>query len=137
MVKAVRDRYRGHNRNPWNEMECGSNYARSMAAFALLPLYSGFRFDLPHETVGFDPKLPGDFRCLFSLGTGWGALWKKEHTAGVNLHHGTLALSKLSLPFAKEPKALEIDGKPVDFTHKNGVLCFEAVTVKNIIEVHY
>src|SRR6185312_5154487 len=24
---AVRDRYRGHNRNAWNEIECGSNYA--------------------------------------------------------------------------------------------------------------
>lgn len=27
LVTAVRDRYDGERRNPWNEMECGSNYA--------------------------------------------------------------------------------------------------------------
>ena len=28
LVRAVRDRYDGSRRNPWNEIECGSNYAR-------------------------------------------------------------------------------------------------------------
>ena len=55
VVRAVRQRYRGYNRNPWNEMECGSNYARSMASFALLPIFSGMKFDLPHGELGFDP----------------------------------------------------------------------------------
>ena len=36
LVKYVRDRYDGRRRNPWNEMECGSNYARSMAAWNCL-----------------------------------------------------------------------------------------------------
>lgn len=30
MIAAVRRRYDGVRRNPFNEMECGSNYARSM-----------------------------------------------------------------------------------------------------------
>ena len=38
VVRGVRDRYAGNNRNPWNEIECGHNYARSMASFALLPI---------------------------------------------------------------------------------------------------
>ena len=42
VVKAVRDRYDGKKRNPWNEIECGSNYVRSMASFALIPILSGF-----------------------------------------------------------------------------------------------
>ena len=42
VVKAVRDRHDGIRRNPWNEFECGSNYARSMASYALLNAFSGF-----------------------------------------------------------------------------------------------
>ncbi|RME61552.1 MAG: hypothetical protein D6790_07615, partial [Caldilineae bacterium] len=44
-VEALRRRYDGERRNPWNEFECGSNYARSMASYALLLAFSGFRFD--------------------------------------------------------------------------------------------
>lgn len=36
VVAAVRDRHSGHNRNPFNEPECGSYYARAMASWALL-----------------------------------------------------------------------------------------------------
>jgi uncharacterized protein (DUF608 family) len=36
VVEAVRGRHAGSNRNPFNEPECGSYYARSMASWALL-----------------------------------------------------------------------------------------------------
>jgi non-lysosomal glucosylceramidase len=36
VVEAVRNRHDGKKRNPFNEPECGSYYARSMAAWALL-----------------------------------------------------------------------------------------------------
>ena len=38
VVKAVRDRFDGEKRNLWNEFECGSNNARSMASYALIPI---------------------------------------------------------------------------------------------------
>ena len=46
VVTAMRDRYDGEKRNPWNEFECGSNYARSMASYSLLNAFSGFQFDM-------------------------------------------------------------------------------------------
>lgn len=41
VAKAVRDRHNGANRNPFNEPECGSYYARSMASWALLEAWKG------------------------------------------------------------------------------------------------
>jgi len=35
-VKAVRDRHDGARRNPFDEPECGHNYARSMASWNCL-----------------------------------------------------------------------------------------------------
>ena len=36
VVKAIRDRHDGYRRNPFNEPECGHNYARSMASWNCL-----------------------------------------------------------------------------------------------------
>ena len=73
IVKAIRDRYDGRKRNPWNEIECGSNYARSMASYSLIPIFSGFRFDMPHRRIGFDPIINmKNFRCIWSLDSCWG-----------------------------------------------------------------
>ena len=53
VVVALRDRYDGEKRNPWNEFECGSSYARSMASYALLNAFSGFEFDMRQGYIGF------------------------------------------------------------------------------------
>ena len=33
VVRAARNRHDGSRRNPWNDIECGSYYARSMSAW--------------------------------------------------------------------------------------------------------
>ena len=38
IVRSVRNRYDGSNRNPFGEIECGSNYVRSMASWSLIPV---------------------------------------------------------------------------------------------------
>ena len=75
IVRAVRDRYDGRRRNPWNEFECGSNYARSMASYSLLLALSGFSFDLRSGHLGFRPVVPAArFRCFWSIDGAWGGL---------------------------------------------------------------
>ena len=136
VVRAVRERYRGHNRNPWNEMECGSNYARSMASFALLPILSGMKFDLPRGELGFDPKVNAtDFSCLFSLGTGWGSVEIGKNSTKINIKGGELTLSSLDLPYMSAPEKLTVDGKETSFAKVGGKLCFERVTAHSCIEV--
>lgn len=124
VVRAVRNRFDGIKRNPFNEFECGSNYSRSMASFALLPIFSGFTFDLPRKQIGFAPVLPGDFRCFWSLGTGWGDYFRTGCTHRIVLRSGSLTLSSVKLGKCGQVKAAFADGKQVDFTQNGEVISF-------------
>jgi non-lysosomal glucosylceramidase len=73
IVKALRERFTGDNRNPFNEIECGNHYARSLASWALLIALSGYKFDMVEKRISFTPKLDlQSFQCFFSTGTVWG-----------------------------------------------------------------
>ncbi|MBO5068703.1 MAG: hypothetical protein J6C62_09970 [Clostridia bacterium] len=137
VVKGVRDRYDGEKRNPWNEMECGSNYARSMASFALLPILSGFFFDLPNKTIGFNPKQNGNFRTFFSIGTAWGNFIKTEKTLTVNVLFGKLDLCSYVLSDNTTAKQVFIDGKEIPFTQKGNTISFKQCDITNNLIIEY
>ncbi|HCE44417.1 MAG TPA: hypothetical protein DET40_12790 [Lentisphaeria bacterium] len=118
LVKAVRDRYDGEKRNPWNEIECGSNYARSMASYSLLNAFSGFTYDLARREIGFNPpqalKLPLKF--FWSLGTGWGTVEMNKGGMSIHVLHGKLDLEKIRLPdslTARKNLSVSLDGKKI------------------------
>ena len=136
VVSAVREKYRGHNRNPYNELECGSNYARSMASFALLPIFSGFKFDLPNGRIGFDPIVNKDnFRCLWSVGTGWGQVRINDNETVIEICDGAIELKELSLPYIKNVERLTIDGCAVEFTEKDGSIFFAPTKIEKSIVI--
>ncbi len=136
IVKAVRDRYQGYNRNPWNEIECGSNYARSMASFALLPILSGFEFDLPRGRIGFHPLVNREnFRSIWSLGTGWGNVVIRETKTVITVVRGALRLSSIRLPYLKNMSGLRIDGKETDFAFADGIVSFEKCAILKSAEI--
>lgn len=56
IVAALRDRHNGMARNPWNEVECGHHYARTMSAWMLLPAASGFVCDMDAGWMRFAPN---------------------------------------------------------------------------------
>ena len=124
-VRAIRNRYDGEKRNPWNEIECGNNYARAMASFALLPIFSGLTFDLPRKTIGFAPIIEGDFRALWSLGTGWGVFSKTNALTKVELMGGSITLTSLTLGDSKRAKTVLIDGISVNFSQDGDVFRFD------------
>lgn len=73
LVKAVRDRHDGYRRNPWNEVECGHHYARSMSSWGLLIALSGFQFDMSCKEMRFRPAMEQDhFTSFWSTGLAWG-----------------------------------------------------------------
>jgi len=125
-VAAIRSRYDGEKRNPWNEFECGSNYARSMASFALLPALSGFEYDLVEGMIGFSPRIrPDDFSCLWSLDPGWGVFTHRDRTLTVRLLGGSVTVSRFrSDLLQRRARAVQADGRDLPFDHQPGELRF-------------
>ncbi len=75
VCRAIRDRHDGLKRNPWNEFECGSHYARSMANYAFLLALSGFRYSAVEQRLELAPRIAADdFRTFFSVDSGWGSI---------------------------------------------------------------
>ncbi|MCC7493830.1 MAG: hypothetical protein IT204_15855 [Fimbriimonadaceae bacterium] len=75
IVKAVRGRYTGERRNPWNEIECGHHYVRSMASYSLLLALSGFRWHGAAGHLTLTPRINAqDFAVFYSVGGSWGLL---------------------------------------------------------------
>ena len=75
IVKAVRQRYDGKVRNPWNEYECGNYYARALASYGVLLALSGFRYSAPVGRLELAPQLKGGKgRFFFAVDSGWGTI---------------------------------------------------------------
>ncbi|KQW75787.1 beta-glucosidase [Devosia sp. Root413D1] len=90
IVRAARDRHDGAARNPWNDIECGSYYARSMSAWQLVNAFSGLEADFVAGRLSFAPKLTGDYRLFWSAGTAFGTLSRSGAEVSIALLGGSL-----------------------------------------------
>ena len=80
ILKTIRSRHDGVRRNPWNEYECGSHYARALASYGVLIGLTGFQYDAVDETLAFKET---PFRSFWSIpgsatGGAWGTVERKE-----------------------------------------------------------
>ena len=97
MVRTARARHDGAVRNPWNEVECGNHYARSLASWGVLIALSGADYDAARGALRFAPAVAGEFRCFFSTGSGWGRVSIDDAGLELSLAYGTLLLHSLRL----------------------------------------
>jgi len=123
MIKAVRDRYDGKKRNPWNEIECGNNYSRAMAAFSFITSYAGYRCDAVKGVMGFDPISGGDMTTMWFMGDSWGTAVITAEKTEIRALHGDIRLSKLVLPAGAA--AVTADENPVAFTTDHDNIVFD------------
>ena len=108
IVKALRSRYDGRVRNPWNEYECGNYYARAMASYALLGALSGFRYSAVEKTLCFAPKLKvRPFAAFFSAASGFGVVHLSDHELRVQVIEGELEIEKLVLTEGEHARTLD------------------------------
>ncbi len=98
LVSALRSRYDGRVRNPWNEYECGSYYARAMASYGLLAALSGFAYSAPTMTLRLAPRWARrPFTTFFSTASGWGTLTLTRRTLEIKLEAGLLPLRRIEI----------------------------------------
>jgi hypothetical protein len=135
--RAIHDRYHASHRNPWNEIECGDHYSRSMASYGVFLAACGFENHGPKQHVGFAPKLtPENFKCAFTSAEGWGSFSQKaeggKRKAEIALRWGKLNLQTIALvnETAQSAKVL-LGGKSIPATFKRDksmiLLSFENV----------
>lgn len=102
-ITALRDRYDGLRRSPFNEAECGHHYGRAMASWAAVLSLTGFLYSGVTATMTFAPA-PGTF--FWSTGYAWGACRLKATKKGwrvqLEVVEGELKLACLKLGKAGE-----------------------------------
>lgn len=128
IVRAVRARHAGFNRNPWNEFECGHHYARAMSSWSLVLALSGCHYDGTKGLLRFGPVLRAEnFRCLYTAGTGWGVYTQRvgsEFEAELRADWGEVVLRSLELRDLKLAARVVLDGQSVPFDAHAGSVQF-------------
>lgn len=124
VTRAVHDRYSPSRRNPYNEIECGDHYARSMASHGVFVSLCGFECHGPKKHIGFAPKItPENFKAPFIAAEGWGSFSQRvtdgKLTAEIDVRQGKLSLVSLALEHGKGDKvSLKMGDAPLPATLK-------------------
>ena len=98
VFKAVRDRFDGRKRNPFDEPECGRHYARAMSSWAAVPALTGFHYSGVDRTMTFAAK---EGKHFWSTGYAWGTCTIRNRRGAwkvsLKVPHGVVDVEKIIL----------------------------------------
>ncbi len=104
-IKAIRDRFDGAKRNPFDEPECGKHYARSMASWASVLALSDFHYSGVDKTMSFT-RTPGKY--FWSNGSAFGLCEVSTSSVKLEVLKGSVELSAFYLSGMTKPIAKKI-----------------------------
>lgn len=104
-IKAIRDRFDGLKRSPFNEPECGYHYGRSMTSWSSVLALSDFHYSAVEKTMNFTSK-PG--RYFWSNGYSYGSCEVAEDHLRLEVVKGSVDLKALTLSGKKKAVAKNI-----------------------------
>ncbi|GHO96886.1 hypothetical protein KSF_069340 [Reticulibacter mediterranei] len=113
IIEALRKRYDGTRRNPYNEIECGDHYARAMAGWSVLEALSGFRYNALEDHLSFAPVAnQSEFQVPFITGSGWGTFAQSQDDSHITLtcSYGDVRIQQLSLQGISDDATVTLDG---------------------------
>ena len=94
IIGAIRERYDGRKRSPFDEAECGHHYARALAAWSAVLALTGFRYSGVTLRMEFKAG-PGTY--FWSNGFAWGDCTIGAGRATLTVKFGQLALKEFNL----------------------------------------
>ena len=106
IVRTCRRRYDGAVRNPLNEYECGSWYARALASYSMLQALTGVRYDAVDKTLYIDSRV-GDFRTFLSTATGYATVALKSGVPSIKVVSGDIVVKKCMVSGKKTKLTVE------------------------------
>ena len=115
-IGAIRERFDGARRSPFNEPECGFHYARSMASWAAVLALSDFHYSGVDKTMSFT-SVPG--RYFWSNGYAFGICEVSASTVKLEVLKGSVELNTLNLTGRAKPVAKKVvvpEGGSAEFT---------------------
>jgi uncharacterized protein (DUF608 family) len=99
-IGAIRARYDGRKRSPFDEAECGHHYARAMASWAAVQALSGFHYSGVERVLEF-AAVEQPREVFWSNGYAWGICAQRPVPGGaivdLTVLYGTLALQRLRI----------------------------------------
>jgi len=115
-IKAIRSRFDGQKRNPFDEPECGHHYARAMASWASVLALTGFRYSGVNQSFAIRSD---EGKYFWSNGYAWGTIEIKNNgkakQAFLNVDFGKISVKSLILNGFGEIK----NKKPITVTAGN------------------
>ena len=72
---------------------------------------------------------------MWSLADSWGDFEINNNKAKINVYEGKINLKSVSLKFCDNISGFMVDGKDIDFTFENGIICFDEQSVSDCVEV--
>ena len=129
LLEAVRRRHDGYVRSPWNHIECGNHYARSLASWGVFLAFSGVQWDAPTKALVIRPpagSMTGRvFRSYLATDRFWGTVCVDEAgDAVIDVVWGTLDADRIevvlpdgrsyaaSAVVARDSERVQLEGRP-------------------------
>lgn len=106
-----------------------------MASFALLPIYSGFSFDMTENYIGFKPIYNREGSYLWSIANAYGEIYFFAGKPRLSVFDNEIVLRSFGLRTEEKVLNVSVDGKEILFMQKGDRIYFEKQTIKNILEI--
>lgn len=95
IVRTVLNRYDGIKRNPFNQYECGSWYARALSSYSLIQALTGVRYDAVTKTLHIESKVGKNFRSFLSTASGYATVGLKNGKPFIEVKNGEIEVKEI------------------------------------------